>query len=206
MKKVIMIVVILMLMTGSTMAFVMKTQPLGWNGWAWGTPLKDVLGWLSYGGALEIPQKSYSGEIAIPQLTDPEAKLYIRQGEPKDYFSKNKPPITWGEIYYIFKEERLQAVLLVGRDAEPAVRADTYYGLNALNYWGENGEKIKGPLREGSLRRYEYIFGEGEITSYIRMLYPLGIMTDHHYVIVGTSSAVNEWINKIRATIPAPSK
>lgn len=200
MKRLILALVILVLLTtGYSEAFTMRTQPMGWNGWVWGTSLKDVIGWLSYSGNFEIPQKSFSGDIAIPQLADTKAKIYIRQGEPKNYFSEKS--IYWAEIYYVFVEEKLQAVLLVGKDAEPAVKADVYYGLDALTYWGPNGEKKQGPIRDGSLRRYEYIFGEGELASYIRMTYPLGVLTDHFYVVVGASPIVKGWIEVLRGTL-----
>lgn len=200
MRRLTVVMIVLVVFTsGYAEAFTMKTQPLGWNGWVWGTQLKDVIGWLSYSGSFEIPQRSFSGDIAIPQIVDTNAKLYIRQGEPKNYFTEKS--INWAEVFYIFVEDRLQAVLLVGRDGEPAVKADVYYGLDALKYWGPNGEKKQGPVREGSLRRYEYIFGEGELASYIRMTYPLGLLTDHFYVIIGASPVVRGWIEVLKGTL-----
>jgi hypothetical protein len=105
MKKVTMILAIFVLLAGMGSSevgpgmwgeFIMKNEPLGWNGWAWGTSFEEVKGWLNR-----------TDELSVPFLRDLQKLTYTRQGQDDVYFGQE-----WEDTRYIFEKEKLCGVLL----------------------------------------------------------------------------------------------
>ena len=74
----------------------MQNQPLGWYGWAWDSPLKELEGWLEFRGYAVLP---YFGEIPF--------KVYRKAGQNNLYFG-----MRWNDTLYVFSGEKLAGVIL----------------------------------------------------------------------------------------------
>ena len=151
MKKVIIAVLIVLFMAGTTGATdirPMRNQPLGWCGWAWGTPLEEVQGWLEFAGYLNIPYV-WQGINEVGEAVAYELAVFSRQGQETTCIG-----LEWGGIYYVFEEEKLVGVILC-TDSE-------YKALEAINYFGWN------LLKEGGAAVDFSSFKDGVITSTVK--------------------------------------
>lgn len=91
-----MTLLLLVLMTGAVGAF--KNEPYGWQGWAWGTSLKDVSGWLMYDG--RTSRIFYDGQPVIYS--------YLKQSETTYQLG-----IKWDQVVYDFINNYFAGVCLI---------------------------------------------------------------------------------------------
>lgn len=189
MKKIIMVLVTFILMAGVATAFTIpsKIEPLKWDGWVWGTKLKEV-----------NESLSYAGKLSIPQINDPSAALYVRQGELNYYFGSG-----WDATYYIFVGEKLCGILLETDSDYSAMRALNYYSQSS----NANNPYINGPTVMGE-GKYRYATAKGWHGSYLQIHlkkvdFANDIFQDKYYIIIGAPHAVNGWIDEVLAHVPS---
>jgi len=201
MKRVLVAVLIVLFMAGTTGATdirSMRNQPLGWRGWAWGTPLEEVQGWLEYVGNVYTPYVGnekdwleYLGDAAsLPYwgyfIDD---KAFVKPGDPNIYFEKN-----WEGTQYIFEDEKLVAIALWTRGGSYAAMAIEYYCPGSAGNYTEKavpgkGEKFLVSAAKGAYASLLYLRGPIPVDS--NETYRSGLYW--HAIIIGDS----EWMKKL---------
>jgi len=195
MKKVIIAVLIVLFMAGTTGATdirLMRNQPLGWRGWAWGTPLEEVQGWLEFGGYANLP---FLGPIW--------GKTYVKQEDSNVYFGKN-----WQETQYFFEDNKLMAVAIWTDMETYATRAIEYYGWDVIAtpkegtenyYFAEVASVIMEKTKPEKNEKFFISAAKGEYASFLLLSGPVRIESEVSYyplysaVIIGNP----EWVNRL---------
>lgn len=196
MRKVILALAFIVCMAFPVASFQLNTEPLGWYGWAWGTTVKDVKGWLNYKGQLVLPSIGPIAQMA-----------YTRQGQRNAYFGKE-----WLDTIYLFEKDRLCAVMLVTADPTDIGRAIANYGKEVASNeakqhmasYGKGGGEVFGRASEESRSMvFYYAQAKGAFSSLLYISEPVLFNQPRqafrvkHYLIIGEKRVVDDWINKV---------
>lgn len=187
---------VLLLVSAPAFAFTMKNEPLGWQGWQWGTTANSVKGWLNYNGQLTLPIIGATDDV-----------IYTRQGQENEYSSQ-----TWLDTLYVFEKGKLCAVVLPTDDCTAVGKAISYFGKDVatndakkpMSLYGKGGGEINSRVSEESRSTiYYYAAAKGTYASFLyisgptNFLKPEEVLNSKHYVIIGEKGYVNKLIDKV---------
>lgn len=178
MKRLITLTVLFLILGMSPVsAWKIKNEPLGWNGWAWGTPLSEMAGQLIFRGLL-------NEQLPIP--IDNEALI----------FAKGDAPITfanwkWEEFYCIFSNQKFVGILFQEtRHSGAILYAFSYLTLNISDDTQDmiNTTNWGARLAKGTFASAIYFYIPDDDSSYEKFEISW---------IVGMPQVVDKWIETI---------
>lgn len=194
-----MAVVFMLMATTAGAAWKIEKQPLGWNGWAWGTPLSSIAAGLVYCGELDD---------VLPTPTGYKVQLFTLENELITYIGWE-----WEHLYVLVYEGKMCGILLQeARETDRYGRRITTQGSFAgWGYFSPNFASLSTEdlleIGDMSIRHSKGIYASVMFISKIIDNIPDSPLFFNTNWIIGTPEVIDELIEAVYQNLTAaPAK